>query len=340
MWWLKTHEQRLPRLQHRLQHPRRSERGPRLSPAAARESAGAGALHVRRGPVRLEVHARRRAAHGAGASGATAASCRAIGTRCWPPCEPALEAAAANRKASRPILSPWMTVEEAYLLASYLKSLTRNVTLALGPVRVVGEDDKYPKDVHGRAVRAGEVHDPRREVPRTAAASKSILHHFAASSRADGRRARPSRERRLRRGVSASAAIRRVGSTTSRLRRSRSRTLVVVQDIFASPATQRATRRAPRRLVRRARRHVRESRRPRARDSPGRSAARAKRGRTAAFFGSLPAGGACSTLRALRQEMARDDSALRRACNRASWANRACDSVTPRRWPAHERAAA
>ncbi len=63
-------QQRLPRLQHRLQHPRRPERGPRLSLAAAAESAGAGPLHVRRGPLRLEVSARRGAAHGAGAQAA------------------------------------------------------------------------------------------------------------------------------------------------------------------------------------------------------------------------------------------------------------------------------
>jgi NADH-quinone oxidoreductase subunit G len=50
------------------------------------------------------------------------------------------------------VFSPWMTVEEAYLLASYLKSLTTNLTLAMGPVRTVGEDDRYPKDLHGRLV--------------------------------------------------------------------------------------------------------------------------------------------------------------------------------------------
>lgn len=50
------------------------------------------------------------------------------------------------------VLSPWMTLEEAYLLASYLKSLSPKVALAMGPVRVAGEDDRYPKDVHGRPV--------------------------------------------------------------------------------------------------------------------------------------------------------------------------------------------
>ena len=50
------------------------------------------------------------------------------------------------------VLSPWMTVEEAYLLVTYLGSLSSNIALAIGPVRIVGEDDTYPKDVHGRPV--------------------------------------------------------------------------------------------------------------------------------------------------------------------------------------------
>jgi NADH-quinone oxidoreductase subunit G len=48
------------------------------------------------------------------------------------------------------VLSPWLTVEEAYLAATYFKGLPGPVTLALGPVSLVGEDDRYPKDVHGR----------------------------------------------------------------------------------------------------------------------------------------------------------------------------------------------
>jgi NADH-quinone oxidoreductase subunit G len=61
------------------------------------------------------------------------------------------EAAAKSRpEGVAAVLSPWMTVEEAYLLSKYLKSLSPKVKLALGPVRVVGEDDRYPKDVHGK----------------------------------------------------------------------------------------------------------------------------------------------------------------------------------------------
>ena len=48
------------------------------------------------------------------------------------------------------VFSPWMTCEEAFLLAKYLKSLSKDVRLAMGPVRIVGEDDRYPKGVDGQ----------------------------------------------------------------------------------------------------------------------------------------------------------------------------------------------
>jgi NADH-quinone oxidoreductase subunit G len=50
------------------------------------------------------------------------------------------------------MLSPLLTCEEAYLLAKYLKGLSGQVRLALGPVPVVGTDDTYPKDRKGRPV--------------------------------------------------------------------------------------------------------------------------------------------------------------------------------------------
>ncbi|HVJ69430.1 MAG TPA: molybdopterin-dependent oxidoreductase [Caulifigura sp.] len=55
-----------------------------------------------------------------------------------------------NAKSVAIVFSPWMTVEEAYLLAKFAKSLSSDVTLALLPTRVEGEDDTYPKDVHGK----------------------------------------------------------------------------------------------------------------------------------------------------------------------------------------------
>lgn len=50
------------------------------------------------------------------------------------------------------VISPWATVEEAYLLATYARKLALTAKLAIGPVRTVGEDDLYPKDVHGKPV--------------------------------------------------------------------------------------------------------------------------------------------------------------------------------------------
>lgn len=50
------------------------------------------------------------------------------------------------------VISPWATVEEAYLLATYARKLSPTAKLAIGPIRTVGEDDLYPKDVHGKAV--------------------------------------------------------------------------------------------------------------------------------------------------------------------------------------------
>jgi NADH-quinone oxidoreductase subunit G len=62
------------------------------------------------------------------------------------------ETAAQNGSAMAGVLSPFLTCEEAYLLARYLKGLSGEVRLALGPVPVVGEDDHYPKDCRGRSV--------------------------------------------------------------------------------------------------------------------------------------------------------------------------------------------
>jgi NADH-quinone oxidoreductase subunit G len=52
------------------------------------------------------------------------------------------------------VLSPFLTVEEAFLLGTFVKSVGGR--LALGPVPVVGEDDRYPKDVRGNPPAPGK----------------------------------------------------------------------------------------------------------------------------------------------------------------------------------------
>jgi len=50
------------------------------------------------------------------------------------------------------VLSPFLTCEEAYLLAKFMKGMSGQVRLALGRVPIVGADDTYPKDRRGRPV--------------------------------------------------------------------------------------------------------------------------------------------------------------------------------------------
>jgi NADH-quinone oxidoreductase subunit G len=62
------------------------------------------------------------------------------------------DAAKANAKSVAAIMSPFLTCEEAFLLAKYLKGISNAVRLFLGPVPIVGADDTYPKDRRGRPV--------------------------------------------------------------------------------------------------------------------------------------------------------------------------------------------
>jgi NADH-quinone oxidoreductase subunit G len=78
-------------------------------------------------------------------------------SRGWDEILPAVTQALKKRAAQHPkkigaVFSPWMTVEEAYLLATYITKISPMARLAMGPTHVVGEDDKYPKDVRGNAV--------------------------------------------------------------------------------------------------------------------------------------------------------------------------------------------
>ncbi|MCX7700142.1 MAG: molybdopterin-dependent oxidoreductase [Gemmataceae bacterium] len=78
-----------------------------------------------------------------------------LGPKTWREIIPALRRDLADRAGRSPdqvvaILSPWLTCEEAFLLARYIKGLAPTATLALGPVPIRGEDDTYPKDRRGR----------------------------------------------------------------------------------------------------------------------------------------------------------------------------------------------
>ena len=78
------------------------------------------------------------------------------------------------------IFSPWMTVEEAYILASWLKSVSPEITLSMTPARVVGEDDTFPKDVHGKPVQPAKFTIRAEKAPNRAGV-EAILKHFQGS---------------------------------------------------------------------------------------------------------------------------------------------------------------
>src|SRR5207244_12049076 len=78
-----------------------------------------------------------------------------LAPRPWAGVLPELRAKFADAAKNNPsgvaaVISPFLTCEEAYLLATYFKGLSKQVRLVLGPVPVVGQDDTYPKDRRGR----------------------------------------------------------------------------------------------------------------------------------------------------------------------------------------------
>lgn len=63
--------------------------------------------------------------------------------------EELIQAAKKEPTAVAAVLSPFLTVEEGYLAARFIKSLSPDCRLYLGWIPVVGEDDTFPKDRKG-----------------------------------------------------------------------------------------------------------------------------------------------------------------------------------------------
>lgn len=105
-----------------------------------------------------------------------------LASRDWDAILPAVRQALEERASNSPhtvaaVISPWATVEEAYLLAGYLKGLSEHISMVLGPVRVVGEDDQYPKDVHGNAEGKPKFTIRAEKAPNRVGVEK-VLQHF------------------------------------------------------------------------------------------------------------------------------------------------------------------
>jgi NADH-quinone oxidoreductase subunit G len=76
------------------------------------------------------------------------------------------------------VISPWATVEEAFLLAKFARKANPNAKLALGTVRVDGEDDLYPKDVHGKPALPTKFTIRAEKCPNRLGV-EAVLSHFA-----------------------------------------------------------------------------------------------------------------------------------------------------------------
>lgn len=87
------------------------------------------------------------------------------------------EAQAAASTGLTVALSPFITVEEAFLFATFFKTLSTNTTLVLGPVPVVGEDDTYPKDVRGNPIQPVKFTIRAEKCPNRRGV-EAILRHF------------------------------------------------------------------------------------------------------------------------------------------------------------------
>ncbi|MCY3006832.1 MAG: molybdopterin-dependent oxidoreductase [Planctomycetota bacterium] len=134
------------------------------------------------------------------------------------------------------VLSAFMTVEEAYLLASYIKGIDSRTKLTLGPIPIVGSDDLYPKGPKGQSPAADKVKFTiRAEKCPNRTGIEAILRHFEGSViQAESL------------GKSSASAWFVVGGYSSGWVNEKidqavgTPSLLIVQDIFPSPLSERA----------------------------------------------------------------------------------------------------
>ncbi len=127
------------------------------------------------------------------------------------------------------VLSPFLTVEEAYLLASLVQSIDPEALLALGPVPEVGEDEHFP----GGFAIASEKCPNRRGVG-------AVLRHFTGGVTAFDEFLEKVFENGLR-GVWVSGGYKLPWIDEATAVRLEGLDLLVVQDLFPSPLADRAT---------------------------------------------------------------------------------------------------
>jgi NADH-quinone oxidoreductase subunit G len=140
------------------------------------------------------------------------------------------------------ILSPFLTCEEAYLLAKYLKGLSSEVSLALGPAPVVGEDDTFPKNVHGEPMQPVKFTIRAEKFPNRRGV-EAVLRHFQGEIVSFDQALRGAAEGRFHAIYLAAGYPPRPGGwiNTEQAAALSKASLLVVHDLLPSPASERAT---------------------------------------------------------------------------------------------------
>ncbi|TMQ34800.1 MAG: 2Fe-2S iron-sulfur cluster binding domain-containing protein [Planctomycetota bacterium] len=150
-----------------------------------------------------------------------------------------LELAKGDGAAVAAVLSPFLTCEEAYLLATYFKQLSPQARLALGPVPVVGADDTYPKDRHGRPVQPVRFTIHAEKCPNRRGV-EAVLRHFQGDVIGFEQILHEAGTSKLQALYIAAGYPPRAGGWISPAQAEALKLvpLVVVQDLFASPASE------------------------------------------------------------------------------------------------------
>jgi NADH-quinone oxidoreductase subunit G len=151
------------------------------------------------------------------------------------------QAVAGEGAAVAGVLSPFLTCEEAFLAAKFLKSLSGEVRLALGPVPVVGEDDTYPKDRRGRPVQPVKFTIRAEKCPNRRGVEE-VLRHFQDEVLGFDDILRQAGAGHLKAVYLTAGYPPREGGWISEAQAETLKAvpLLIVQDLFASPASLRA----------------------------------------------------------------------------------------------------
>jgi NADH-quinone oxidoreductase subunit G len=137
------------------------------------------------------------------------------------------------------MLSPFLTCEEAYLLATFLKGISSHSLLALGPIPAVGEDDTYPKDRQGRPVQPVKFTIRAEKCPNRRGVEEVIRHFEGKVPSFDDLLALAPDGKLQAVYVAAGYPPRSGGWLNQAQAEALGRVpLVIVQDLFASPATE------------------------------------------------------------------------------------------------------